>query len=57
MDCNKGSALSPIIFNIMMHDIPLEKEVNISLIADDCAIWKSGKNDKFVQNKVQTYLH
>ena len=48
MDINnglpKGSTLSPILFNVMLHDIPVSPAVHNLLYADDCVIWKSGND-------------
>ncbi|XP_041484375.1 uncharacterized protein LOC121430987 [Lytechinus variegatus] len=53
----QGSSLSPVLFNLMLSDIPMDESVSISIYADDCVIWKSGKNIDFLKRKVQTYVN
>ena len=53
----KGSILSPILFNIMMSDIPTNPHVDILTYADDIVIHMSGSNPKFIGRKVQSYLN
>lgn len=53
----QGSILSPTLFNIMLSDIPTDPSIKISLYADDCAIWISGKNIPFITQKMQSYLN
>lgn len=42
----QGSAISPILFNIMINDffLNVDRDIGSSLYADDGAIWKRGKN-------------
>ena len=48
----QGSSLSPILFLIMINDLKLSNfDVKISILADDIAIWYSGRN---VENCVKT---
>lgn len=51
----QGSVSSPILFKLMINDIfsQIEPGIGKSLYADDAAIWKRGRNVKFVQEKVQ----
>ena len=53
----QGSILSPLLFNIMLSDIPTCPSVSTSLYADDCAIWTSGSNVKLLINKMQKHLN
>ena len=51
----QGSAVSPILFNIMINDIFVDVGRNIgsSLYADDGAIWLRGKNYKQLMSSMQ----
>jgi ribonuclease HI len=41
----QGSAISPVLFLIMINDFPkLSKFTSDAFFADDCTIWRSGKN-------------
>jgi len=41
----QGSAISPLLFLIMINDFPkLSKYTSDAFFADDCTIWRSGKN-------------
>lgn len=50
----QGSAISPILFNIMINDIfeNVGTGIGYALYADDGAIWKRGKNIRHVINSV-----
>ena len=52
----QGSTLSPLLFNIMMSDIPTNPQVGILAYADDIVIYTSGKNTKLIGKKIQKYL-
>ena len=43
----QGSILSPLLFNLMMSDIPTNDHVGILTYADDIAIFMSGSNKPF----------
>ena len=54
----QGSVLSPILFLIMMNDVPdTEDSVKLSMLADDCSIWKSGDNLQHNASLVQNYFN
>lgn len=51
----QGSCISPTLFNIMVNDLSdCIKHSAMSQFADDGAIWLSGKNLKYMQNKIQS---
>lgn len=52
----QGSVVSPLFFNIMVNDIPIDNEINLSLYADDVAMWISGADLKEIRLKMQNYL-
>uniref|UniRef100_A0A9J8CA31 Uncharacterized protein n=1 Tax=Cyprinus carpio carpio TaxID=630221 RepID=A0A9J8CA31_CYPCA len=47
----QGSVSSPILFNIMINDIftKVDRGIGRSLYADDGALWKRGRNVKYVE--------
>jgi ribonuclease HI len=50
----QGSVISPLIFNIMVNDIPsVIKNVRISQFADDIALWKTGRNVRYIADQIQ----
>ena len=54
----QGSVISPLLFILFMNDFPTLNNSNIqtSLFADDSAIWKSGRNIKFITIQLQNQL-
>lgn len=53
----QGSVLSPILFNIMLHDFPAaENGCEISLFADDIAIYKTGRRKEETKKPLQDIL-
>ena len=53
----QGSVISPILFNIIVNDIPkMFQNIKVSQYADDIAIWKSGRNLKFLAKQIQKGL-
>ena len=53
----QGSALSPVLFLIMINDLPdPEDKVKLSIFADDCSIWRSGQNLKHDALVLQSYF-
>lgn len=54
----QGSVISPLLFNIMVNDIPIVFEgVNLSQFADDLDLWKTGRNISFLTKKMQVNLN
>ena len=53
----QGSCISPTLFNIMVNDLSeCLKYSAMSQFADDSAIWLSGTNLNFIQNRIQEDL-
>ena len=54
----QGSILSPILFNLMIHDIPKceSRKIQTLLYADDCVIWIPGNDIKEMSLQIQSYL-
>ena len=61
----QGSVISPLLFLVMINDIPeLKKDTRKAIFADDCAIWRSGRDiDQVIQdlqfdlNKIHTWCN
>ena len=50
----QGSILNPTLFNIFLHSIKENcHHCNMSIYADDVALWKSGASDKNTETKLQ----
>lgn len=52
----QGSVISPILFIILLNDIPTIKGVNLSLFADDSAIWRAGPKEDKNLHEIQLQL-
>jgi len=53
----QGSVISPVLFLIMIDDLPRELvDVESALFADDSSIFKSGKNIKIITKTIQNAL-
>ena len=52
----QGAVMSPILFNIMLSDIPNLENVEVMSYADDLTIASSGQNVKDVKRLIQRYL-
>ena len=53
----QGSVISPTLFNIMVNDINKgDNTTKIAMYADDCVLWKSGKNLKHITKSAQSSL-
>lgn len=53
----QGAVLSPILFNVMMADIPRTEGVDLYIYADDITISCTGENMGVVTRKLQSYLN
>lgn len=51
----QGSIISPLLFSLMINEVfnEVENGVGLSLFADDGAMWKRGRNVKFIVKKLQ----
>ena len=52
----QGAVLSPLLFNIMMSDLPSDDDVKKYIYADDITLTCCGKDLKLVKKKLQSYL-
>lgn len=52
----QGSILGPLLFNIMMRDIPSEFEVHRSEFADDVAVYISGHDVEHISARIQEQI-
>jgi len=52
----QGAVLSPLLFNIMMQDMPLDDNVEIYTFADDITLACSGSDPAVVASNMQSYL-
>ena len=51
---SQGSVISPTLFNIFMHTVNDScSHSNLSIYADDLALWKAGANVNYIQGKIQ----
>ena len=54
----QGSSISPLLFIIMINDFPtLSKYTSDAFFADDCSIWRSGKNLEQIFHHLQLDLN
>lgn len=49
----QGSIVSPLLFSVMINEVfsEVEQRMGCSLLADDGAIWKRGRNVGFIGKK------
>ena len=52
----QGAVLSPLLFNVMLYDMPVDEDIQLVIYADDITILARGKVLDEVRNKVQNYL-
>ena len=52
----QGSVLSPLLFSIMMNDLPDNLAANINIFADDCCIWETGLDLTKITSVIQESL-
>lgn len=53
----QGAILSPLLFNLMMIDIPQDEHIQLYIYADDITISCRGTDPKIVQKRLQNYLN
>ena len=58
MGTSKGSIIAPILFNIIVHDLPkaLSKNTNVAQYADDIAIWVNTTLRKHTNKRVVNHV-
>ena len=51
----QGSVISPVLFNIMVNEVfrRVSPDIEVSLYADDGALWRRGRNINFIVSKIQ----
>ena len=52
----QGAVLSPLLFNVMMSDMPEVEDVKLFVYADDIAVCSSAKNVQEVKRRVEDYI-
>lgn len=53
----QGGVLSPLLFNIMMNDMPRSTNVDLYVFADDITIACTGKSTEFIESNLQQYIN
>ena len=53
----QGAVLSPLLFNLMMTDMPEDDDIQLYVYADDVTLSCSGCNVQLIKDKLQTYLN
>ena len=53
----QGSVISPLLFAIMINDIPFNDDIEYALYADDCTIWAGGKQEVLINSSLQENLN
>ena len=53
----QGAILSPILFNIMMSDIPQQEHITVYIYADDITVTCVASEPQFAKTKMQRYLN
>lgn len=52
----QGSVLSPVIFNILLSSIPIQKDISTYVYADDIAFFSSDRDIQELYQRLQNYL-
>lgn len=52
----QGGILSPLLFNLILYDIPKEDNIELYIFADDITIAFTGQNTEIVEQTLQAYL-
>ena len=53
----QGAVLSPILFNVMMHDLPIDNNIKIVTYADDITLLTSATKIEEAKRNMQNYLN
>jgi hypothetical protein len=53
----QGAVLSPLLFNLMLSDIPQQDGINLHIYADDITVTCSGENITDIRDSLQEYIH
>ena len=53
----QGSVISPLLFAVMVNDLPLAIKSDHGLFADDCAFWESGDSISDLLKSTQSTLN
>ena len=54
--CSQGAILSPLLFNIMPSDLPVDDAVWVLSYADDITLILLGIDELALQNSMQSYI-
>jgi ribonuclease HI len=52
----QGSVISPVLFIVMINDIPFTNSIQHSIYADDVAIWAGGSSEQVINDKIKENL-
>lgn len=49
----QGGVLSPVLFNIFLHDLPIPNHCDVAQFADDISIWTSSRRAAVIRGRLQ----
>jgi len=52
----QGAVLSPMLFNLMLQDMPTQETIHLAIYADDITVMSRGRDPTIVRQNMQTYL-